>query len=165
MYYKSEKKRFGRTPTMEEMVMAMKLWSYQDICEFPFSTLNALLGTNFPKNANGEAHRVVYEALQRTVTEEKMQAPLELVLRSDGLMIRVCSNEQATFYAEALKLAKQYHLSEDRITHGLCPECEKKTREEAMARRQAIRDNVIDLSIFDWDGPEEETNTPENTNQ
>lgn len=156
MFYtpdKPESKKFGRTPTIEEMVMELKELSFEQICELPFVVLNGLLRTDFPQNANGEAHKLVYEALQKTVTEEEMQSPLELVLRSDGLMIRVCAKEQATLYADALSLAKKYHLSEDRISHSYCPKHAKEALEEAMAAKQKVRDEIEDLSIFDWDGP------------
>jgi len=70
------------------------------------------------------------------------------------LMIRVCAKEEATLYADALALAKKYHLSEDRISHSYCPKHAKELREETMAKRRETRDKISDLSLYKWNGNE-----------
>lgn len=146
-----EEPKFGKEPTLEDMVLSLKELSLEQLLEVPFSVLNELLKTKFPAQSNGKSHKLLFDALQRTVTSNDMESPLELVLRSDGLMIRICGNEKADFYKEAMNLAARFNLTEDRITHSLCPDCAQKERERAAKIIEKIHEEVADLSIFNWD--------------
>jgi hypothetical protein len=151
-----EEPKFGKIPNPEDLVLSLKELTLEQLREVPFSVLNELLKTKFPAQSNGKSHKFLFEALQRTVTTEDMQSPLELILRGDGLMIRICGNEKADFYKEAMELAKRFHLTEDRISHSLCADCAQKERERAEAVIAKINKDVADLSIFNWDGDETE---------
>jgi len=142
--------KFGEEPTPETMVQSLKELSLEELQEVPFFVLNELLKTKFPAGSNGEAHKLLYSAIQKTVISNEMQAPLELVLKDDGMWVRVCGNEESELYPEAQKLAQKFNLGE-RITTGLCPECT--TKQLAVVEDYARRSREeVDLSIFKWDG-------------
>lgn len=128
--------KFGMEPDIVGLVPSLKELSLAELKEIPFSVLNELLKTNFPAGSDESTHELLYEAIQRTVMDPKMQKPLELILRSDGLWIRVCGEEKAPLYGEAMSLAAKFFLSEDRITHSLCPDCEQKERERYKKARE-----------------------------
>jgi hypothetical protein len=136
MEFDRAQEKFGKEPDIEGLVPSLKELSLQDLKEIPFPVLNELLKTQFPAGSNGESHKLLFDAIQRTVPTPEMQAPLELVLKSDGLWVRVCSEENAELYPEALELAAEFYLTEDRITHSLCPECEQKIRTKYKQQRK-----------------------------
>lgn len=142
--------KFGREPSPNELVLSLKELSLKNLKDIPFPVLNELLKTRFPAKSNGESHKLLFDAIQKTVTSPKMKTPLELVLRSDGLMIRICSSENATLYQKAINLAAKFHLSENRISHSLCPECEQKERARykiIQQKRKQTKKSVIDLAL------------------
>jgi len=119
----------------------MKDLTLEQLKQIPFRVINELLKTGFPEDATEKAYRILYEALRKAVTSESMLSPLELVLKDDGLWIRVCGNENIMLLNEALKLEKLLHLN-DRITHSLCPECYRKERERVINLRNETRNNL-----------------------
>lgn len=142
--------KFGEEPDIVGLVPSLKELSLKELKEIPFPMLNELLKTNFPAGSNGESHKLLFDAIQRTVTTSEMQIPLELILRSDGLWIRVCSGENATLYPEALELAAKFYLNEDRISHSFCPECATKQKamfKKVYEKRQTTKQKIFDLTI------------------
>ncbi len=131
--------------TNKVLVLSMKDLTLEQLEQIPFRVINELLKTKFPANAIEQSYQVLYDALQKAVISESMLSPLELVLKDDGLWIRVCGNENITLLNEALKLQKLLHLN-DRITHSLCPQCYQKERERVMNLRNETRNN-LDLSL------------------
>lgn len=136
MEFDRAQEKFGKEPDIEGLVPSLKELSLQDLKEIPFSVLNELLKTRFPADSDGDSYELLFDAIQKTVTTPEMQSPLELVLRSDGLMVRVCSEEKASFYQKAMDLAAKFHLTEDRITHSLCPKCEQRIRAQYEQQRK-----------------------------
>ncbi len=127
--------------TNEVLIFSMKDLTLEQLKQIPFRVINELLKTGFPEDATEKAYRILYEALRKAVTSESMLSPLELVLKDDGLWIRVCGNENIMLLNEALKLEKLLHLN-DRITHSLCPECYRKERERVINLRNETRNNL-----------------------
>jgi hypothetical protein len=133
--------------TNKVLVLSMKDLTLEQLKQIPFTVVNELLKTRFPEDAMEKSYQVLHEALKKAVTSESMLSPLELVLKDDGLWIRVCGNENIMLLNEALKLGKLLHLN-DRITHSLCPECYKKEKNRVMNLRNETRNN-LDLSVND----------------
>jgi hypothetical protein len=143
-------RKFGINPSLNEKALQIMCLSREEFCEKSFTELNKVFGTEFPIDSNGESHRILFEELKTVVSKDVMTSPLELILKSNGLWIRICSPHIGIF-DEANKLANKLNLSSDRISHSLCDVCEKKERARASAaisgNRRKTRESLFKLSL------------------
>ena len=138
----------GRGATIEEWREELLTMPLENFSQVPFALINKLLGTKFTSTDNGQAHKFLHEALQKVTRDEDMKKAVELVLKDDGLMIRVCMDEDATLGPQVYKLAEALTLTH-RITHSCCPRCKVKRIKKVEDRRNGTKEDV-DLTVYRW---------------
>ncbi len=148
-----EFERIGQTrinPSLNEEALPILCMSWEEFCQIPFTELNRIFCLNFPENSNGEFHEILFKELKNVVIKDMMDLPMELILKSDGLMIRICS-KHADQFDKAIELAEKLFLPKDRITHSLCHVCAIAERKRASGklaeRKKSTRDDIACLSL------------------
>jgi hypothetical protein len=133
-----QESRIEQEPTDKFLAESLFELSLEQLQEIPFYVINDLLKTKFPPNSNGTSHKALYEAFQIAVTDEDMVNPIELLMKEDGLWIRVCQDEEASLYEKVMQLNETLHLG-GRISHALCGNCAEKLRKRSQAAIGRIR--------------------------
>lgn len=137
-------------PSLNEEALPILCMPWEEFCQIPFAELNRIFHLDFPVDSNGEFHGILFKELKNLVSKERMDSPLELILKSDGLMIRICSKHVDQF-DKAVELAERIFLPKDRITHSLCHACDLAERKRAsgvLAKiKKSTRDDIACLSL------------------